>query len=129
MPRPAKNTTQQSYNPPGTTRRPSHKRGPSGDVTIRNDAETCEIPLKKKNKVSIYFYKEKKEKKKKILKENYILSMFIHSMLKDYRVGELCPKTEGGCSGFAASPSPAPLPAPPGHGESEDGVMESRGRC
>lgn len=50
-------------------------------------------------------------------------------MLKDYRVGELCLKTEGGCSGFAASPSPAPRPAPPGHGESEDGVMESKGRC
>lgn len=50
MPRPAKNTTQQNYNPPGTTRRPSHKRGPSGDVTIQNNAETCKIPFKKKTK-------------------------------------------------------------------------------
>lgn len=45
-----KKNTQQSYNPPGTTRLPSDEHGPRGDITIRNGAETCEIPLKKRSK-------------------------------------------------------------------------------
>lgn len=110
-------TTQQSSNPgdhPGAW--------PSGGITTTAQG-LAKFPrkTKNKNKVPVYFYKEKKGKKRKILKENDILSMFIQSMLKDSRGPEWWPGPGGAARGL---PVPGASPGPRGRGEGEDEVME-----
>lgn len=114
------------FQPPGTAT--TTGGGPVEMSPLKTVQRLVKFPLKL-NKVSIYFYKGGGKKEREILKENYLLSMFIDSVLKDYHLGESCLKTEGGCSRFAASPCPAAHPAPAGSGEGQGRVMESRGRC
>lgn len=102
MPQPAKK-------PPSKATTPGDHPAPSRSVAQRrchhHSAGTCKIPLRTKTKQ--VFISIKRRRKKKILKENYILSMFIHSTLKDSRG----PSLEVAALGL---PAPGPCPGSSG---------------